>query len=340
MSSTAVSRFAALAAATLALSSPAFAVEPQYRRVTLADGRELTSEIVATLPSGLQMRVPQGLTVVSFELLVDMVPIDKAEYDAQPPWVVFYDVPPELESDVADLLNAMHIQPQSIRVSGNGVTAAMGSKAQQCGHNIGCIADEIRESPWKWVLTITPATTGGLAMSAKVNLDSRPVEPLILDGPSRNELWKKLHEAIGLEQPTGTAPRSATAANTIETAPPPSAALDEGKILALSFVPVPGLPSLAQNDLGGFALSSAVILPSAALWFVVSGQSSPTTAPGARSGATAEWAALFIGGVYAVTVVTNQVTGLKSLEKHRLAVGAAPTDRGAQLVVSTSATGR
>lgn len=299
------------------IATPAWAVEPQYRRVTLVDGRILTAEILSTEPEGLLLRVPQGDTLISFELLLDMVPIGQAEYASQPPWVVYYAVPSDLESDLTSLLGVMPgIEPQPVNVAANGVTPTMAAQASgACDGRIACIATAVSSSPWKWVLTAEPVATGGMALKSKLNTSPAIATDTPLAGRSRDDLWEGLHTAIGLQVPPGGAPR-ASAANDPEDTP---AEMDDRKIVALSFVPFPGVPSLAQHDTGGFALAMAVVVPSTAVWIGAVGQTGQS-AP--------EFSALSFAGYYAVTVLANQVAGFRSIEKKAVGLTAIPTAHG------------
>jgi hypothetical protein len=307
-------------ALALGLSGPAHALEPQYRRVTLVDGRVISAEILATESEGLRMRVPAGETLISFELLLDMVPISQAEYDAQPPWIVYFSVPPDLEEDVVELLQSVDgIVPQPVKVAANGIEAHMAAKASDC-EDINCVVGALEgASTWIWVLMASPAPTGGTRLESKLSTSSDPPLELVIDTKSRNELWEALHRSIGLVPPSGGPPKGSNG----ESDPTPTA-FDERKVVALSFVPVPGLPSLAQKDTGGFALAMSVVVPSTVVWVGAVGQLG-NSAP--------EFGALSFAGYYAVTVFANQVAGMRSLEKRRIGVSAAPTEGGGTAVV-------
>jgi hypothetical protein len=315
--------WACAAALALALAGPAHALEPQYRRVTLVDGRVISAEILATESEGLRMRVPAGETLISFELLLDMVPISQAEYDAQAPWIVYFSVPPELEQDVVELLQSVEgIVPQPVKVAANGIEAHMAAKASDC-EDINCIVGALEGAQtWIWVVMASPAPTGGTKIESKLSTSPDPPLELVVDSKSRNEMWGALHEAIGLLPPGGSAPKGPGDEPNPNGRSPQ--AFDERKVVALSFVPVPGLPSLAQKDTGGFALAMGVVVPSTVVWVGAVGQLG-NSAP--------EFGALSFAGYYAVTVFANQVAGMRSLEKRRIGVTAAPTEAGGTAVV-------
>ena len=81
------------------LADDAAADGRQFRELKLVDGRVLTVEILSTEATGLLVQLPQGTTLVSFELLVDMVPIDQAKWDNQTPWIVYVDFPASTQKE-------------------------------------------------------------------------------------------------------------------------------------------------------------------------------------------------------------------------------------------------
>jgi len=89
----------------------------------------------------------------------------------------------------------------------------------------------------------------------------------------------------------------------------------------LSWIPVPGLPSLARRDMKGFALSWGVVVPGSVAMVGVAGYSSFRSR---------QFAALGILSYGALTIATNRVVGLRGLGE--LSVGAAPTPAGGMVV--------
>lgn len=100
--------------------------------------------------------------------------------------------------------------------------------------------------------------------------------------------------------------------------------LTPGKVRALAFVPFPGFPSLVQGDLPEAGLSLALTAPMATWWVVAADR-------------TAKWEeerwAVSIGGAYAVTVVVNQITGMRSFRRHSPTVSVSPRPGGAMVTV-------
>jgi len=117
----------------LALPSVAAAQEAQYRHFKLSDGREFDAIVESTEATGFKVRVPQGETDVSFAQLFDMAPISKAQYDAQPDWVVYLAAPEERRKGLASAFHAIpHVAvygddaSTSTRLTPDQVTVASG----------------------------------------------------------------------------------------------------------------------------------------------------------------------------------------------------------------------
>lgn len=312
------------ALALFALTPDASAAERQFRDLRLADGRQITAEILSTTPKGLELQLPQGPLLLSYELLVDMAPTNQAAYDAQKPWVVYVDVPDVVERDLLELVRA--IPNLSVHEAGGsppgGLTPLAAVTAAQCERKAECIVDAVSGAPWMWVLTAEQDPSGGLTFHSKVSTSGDLPHEVSAPGLTRDELWGPLHQALGLGAPTAPAPKATSSKS---NTPKSAGVFDEKKVIALSFVPVPGMPSLAQKDGAGAALAFGVVVPSTALWVGAvgnSGQSAP------------EFLGLSVVGYYAVTVLANQVTGFRSLERGRLAVGAAPARGGGTVTVA------
>jgi hypothetical protein len=312
-----------MSVAVLALlaSTDASADDRQFRQLKLADGRGLTVEILSTEPGGLLVQLPQGRTLVSFELLIDMVPIDQATWDNQTPWIVYVDLPAAQHEDVVELLSTIpNLSVHPLTEPVGGVTAAMAAEAAGCGRKIECVVSAIASTPWKVV--ITGETKGsGLVLRSKVSSATSPAEEVTLADAERGTLWNGLHDALGLDRPAQGPPRAATEERDGDT-------FDGKRVVALSFVPFPGVPSLAQKDSSGVALALGVVVPSTALWVGAVGQTGQS-AP--------EFVGLSVAGYYVLTVLANQVTGFRSLdEEARVGITAAPTPGGATVRIAGS----
>jgi hypothetical protein len=304
------------------LAATASADDRQFRQLKLVDGRTLTVEILSTEPNGLRVRVPQGTTLVSFELLVDMVPTDQAAWENQAPWIVYLDLPAAQQQTATDLLSAIpNLSVHPLTEPVGGVTAAMAAEAAGCERKIDCVTAAIASTPWKVVVTGDPQGAG-LVLHSKISSANLPAHETALTDSGRDALWYGLHEALDLERPGQGPPKGST------PAPKERGGFDDGRVVALSFVPFPGVPSLAQKDAGGFALALGVVVPSTAVWVGAVGQTGQS-AP--------EFVGLSAAGYYVVTVLANQVAGFRSLDKSRaIGVGAAPAPGGGTVTIAGS----
>ena len=110
---------------------------------------------------------------------------------------------------------------------------------------------------------------------------------------------------------------------------PKSDVASDAKLFGMSFVPLPGYPSLRQGDTAGFALSMAVVLPATAGWIGATGKNAQSVP---------EHAAMSIGGFYVATVAINQLFGKRSRDRAaKFAMGIGPaTDQGEGTMVQVA----
>ncbi len=271
------------------------AAERQYRRIQLADGRVLVAEVLATLPEGLFIGTQQGDISLSYELLVDMAPVDEAAYAAQDPWLVLLAAPPDspLAMSLASIPGVVVWTPggavngadDRVDLTGTEQVALKG-----CAGAAGCMKGALgTTASWRWIVTRGAGdgdaadvlyglvSTGDTATTATVTADTDAA------------LWTASHEVLGLVPPTSDAP---------------FALIDDrsrggaGGSAGLTFAPVPGLPALAAGDGGRFALALGLALPATAAWVGV---------VGTHAESVPEHVALSAVGFYAITVLTNEL---------------------------------
>lgn len=304
------------------LLAPLASASEEYRVFTLADGRVLVAEVLATEASGLRVRVPQGETWIPFTELMDMVPVDREKYEAQEPWGLF------LASDAAYRPGFLAIYEglPSLVIAGEEegeplLTPEQTAAAVACDVDLECIVDALAATPrWMWVVVARmeggEATFEG-AVSTGATRTSASAPRVDIEAVN-DAAW----DALGLE-PAPEEPAAAVVAPepVVPVAPPPRIRepMDRDRVLALSFAPLPGLPSLVQGDEAGFGLAVATVVPATVLWVGATGKNSQSPLQHALLGA---------GGYYAATVVANQVFGLRSLRRADAAVGLVPTAEG------------
>ncbi len=306
------------------MATSAEASEPQYRQLTLVDGRVYFAEILETVPEGLRLRMPQGESTVPFELLKDMIPTTVAEYASQAPWRVWVSSPHE------ELLLSVLGRMEGIEATRAGALFAgdaesVSDSASRVGaigdcRDLACLSAQSKPFSWRWLI-VTDGQGDAVRLMGKTNTDaSQRANPTEGFAPSEAILWEELHTLFELALPEEEAPSNR---RPTKTARKERGAFDRQRVMALSFVPVPGLPSLAQGDQLGFAESVGIVGASTIAWAIVSDRASQSAV---------ETFGMSFAGFYTVTVLSNQVLGMRSLEKGQPVVGIAPTAQGGTAV--------
>jgi hypothetical protein len=309
------------------LTSSASAAEerrpPQYRVLRLTDGRTLTAEILSTEPTGLLLRTPQGESLISFEVLLDMAPTDATAYESQADWVVYVAVGEALQTRVLDMLAAVPgLSAHAVGSPVNGVDASAAQAALACKGDGQCIADATSSAQWMWVLTAAPGDPTP-ALNGHLNLGPTRARGDLTD-LTDNQLWLGMHTALGLRPPTRPPPAPAPKAGTKTDS---AGSMSTSTVTGLSFIPLPGIPSAAQGDWGRAALAWAVVLPATGVFAAAALSSQPDDGSGDPSAF-----AVIGGGYYVSTVFANQITGMAS-QKRTLTVGPTAERSGAQVTL-------
>jgi len=312
----------------LALLGAAEAAEPQYRQLRLVDGRVLTAQILATESDGLALQLPQGRALVPFDLLVDMLPTDALTYQEQPDWSVWVIA----DEPAADELFAAFASIDGVRATpvGDGAPEAVAAASRACDGDLDCIARVSADSGWRWLVRAEPKGGGQVRLTSRTNATSDPTSVRVTT--SLDRIDDRVHELLGLERPYEPPPSVAVGPAVVtpepegvEDGPIELPKSERRKVLVQSFVPLPGYPSLKRGDTRGLATSLAIVVPATAVWVGAVGQGSQNAG---------EFTALSLIGFYGATVLTNQVMGLRSLERQQAGLAMGPTERGGpQLVV-------
>lgn len=311
----------------LALAAPAFAQDTVLRTISLVDGRRFDAEILSTAATGMQVRVAQGTLLVPFELLVDISPIPGST-PAGEPWRVLADFPDDVEPTTDQILEAMPALAPSHIGGTDDLSPVKVSEVAGCGTDILCMSTALHDNPWRFVVVGTHTPQGGLVIESIVST-SQDILPMRIEVSSTDprSLWSAMHTALGLDTPAALPPELTAGHRTKpphpESARPQPVAGTGGhpsaaKVRALSFVPLPGAPSMACKDGGGAATALAVVLPSTAAWVGLS-------ALATRSDGV-DFGVLSAAGYYGLTVMANQWTGERSLRK--VTTVALPAEQG------------
>lgn len=239
-------------AVLLALVFPAssFAQNPQYRKLELTDGRQIRAEVLATEATGLRMRLPQGETLVSFEILMDMVPIDPLEYRDQSSVTVWV-APTSIDADLRRIYGAVPALVVTGPDQPGGLAPDLVTKLTACADDLDCMAEAVGDGPWMWLVTGAPPQDGSTAAMVLRGRSSggppvRRSEALTVEVTN---LWRAAHEVIEL-LPPATIPRVVLAPSEVPGKDPnkPAWTLERASKLTVPRLFVPGLASFQQTD--------------------------------------------------------------------------------------------
>ncbi len=293
----------------LGLLAPAQAQE--FRRITLSDGRALAARVDATTADGLTLSVPQGQVRVPFTLVMNIENIDEATWQGQPTWEVLllpFGGPAPLSAEAEAATREALARLPATRVSrlgdlsgklDPGTLAALSA----CGANLDCALPHAAKAGMSALVTATvlpgdPArvllrgvfvATPTVRGEGDASISGAPYQhPRELLTAAALSLLVMPSEATLASLPAAlTPPAAATPAKPPEVvatptptpAPeprPPREPMDEAKLRAMAWVPLPGAPALAKKDWGGVAASWALAVPSSALLIYGAGQGAMT----------------------------------------------------------------
>lgn len=318
----------------LACAAEAYAQDSaQYRHLELSDGRTFEAIILATEPSGFKVKVPQGEMKIPFPLLRDMVPSDKAAYDAQPDWYVYLAVPEERRRGVAAAFEAIpHVDVHGMPGAPAGrLTAQQEQAAAGCGTDISCVGTATKDAPWMWVVSVNQEGTE-LVFESRTNLDvgpaRNPLRAQMIDGAKVGQAaWTALELVPNSAESVAVAPTDGKdPAEPKEAKAPKEPKAGGGGSSKLAYVPLPGAPALANGDMGGFGLAMAVAVPATALW---------VNAVGHEATRPVEHVALGVGGFYALTLAVNHAVAGRGAASD-VVVGMQPSRGGAAVSVTVA----
>jgi hypothetical protein len=304
------------------------AQDKQYRELKLTDGRTIKAEVLETVATGLEMRVPQGKTLISFEILMDMVPIEAPEYRVQEPVRVYVHAPGN-EEKFAAVYGAI----EKLELAGEsnlppGVVIAL----EGCEADFDCMSDALSGQPWMWLVTATPPTDdreAALIVRGRTTGGQQiAIEETRTD--TATDIWHAAHAVIGLIG-EGDVPKSVLSALgedkvdlQPEPAPDPEAGLGwtKARVYSSSFFPVPGYTAARQGDTGGLAVGLTVgLLGTGATAGILAATRAADSGPidgldGRIDGGEAAEIAVFSAATYyALSVVLNQATGMRAYNR-------------------------
>jgi len=324
-------------AISLAVGLNGVAEAGEYRELTLSDGRVLQADVLETLPTGLRVETPHGQSLIAFELLTNMEPITGTEFSEQASWVVYLYAPEAKR----ELLSKIYAHIGQVDVYGSPATQGYLTSDQEmamegCAADLTCISKLSRDlgTPWMWVVSLARPEGGEWTVTAGVSGGSEK-HKTVVSGSTPAEWYRVAHESVGLEAPkmTRTAeihlfgagkPEKPSRADKGGKGEPTDGVAKKGEkepkapkapkapkepkvrtaedLKRLGYVPLPGMPALAEQDMAGFGLAIGTAVPLTAVWAGAVGKH-------AQSGA--EFATLTALGFYALTVSINKLTHRK-----------------------------
>lgn len=307
--------------ASILLPGASQAQERQYRHIKLIDGRELKAEILQTVSLGLEVNLPQGKALIRFDLLVDMVPIERTDFEAEDPAYVWVRAPGNEE-----VVHEAYRQIPKLKMADE---AYLGRKTfadmNACGADFECMSRVVDGRKWLWIVVATPPTDdrdAAIVFRSRTNYgDYVEVHEAAKANPE--DVKPAALKAIGLI-PDQEPPRQRLWGSSDVGKPPrgnPSVTIARDRGTAL--VPVPGYAFLRQGRPGAFAASliGSVAASSGTAIFLMTNDVDPKIA-GSISGI----------GFYGLCLATNGIAG-KS-RKRFTAVSALPRQSGAAVSFS------
>lgn len=286
------------------MASTRLASAAEYRHVTLADGRVFDAEIVDYTAATIRVRIPQGEIQVDPNQIVDMQPIAASVWEAQAPWTaVVLRVPSarDVEQELSALLSSMPgvlVQPIDHLPLGAQEREALTA----CGSDVACAAAVIPASVATLLVgaeLLQPEGQPRLRLSTTFIGAPRSRRQLETDFPA-NDRQREANLRLAIHAGLGITPSHLLPALSLVS--PALPALEHPHLGALSYLPVPGLPSLFRRDLGGFFATLAVVVPGTLAMTTVVGRAAPHSA---------ELKALSLLSSYGLTVSMNRAIGLR-----------------------------
>ncbi len=300
--------------------------------------------MVHNAPDAMHLETAQGVVVVSIFEVDDIQTLTAEQWAAYEPvtWTVILDAPAELERALGVLERALEVGLAAIpglRTWSSGPTtpSPVVRAIASCAADVACIAELGPDDAPTWVLQARLGDDGGVELRGRgpgprsaalaTTLVAEPAgffeglqELLGLQPePADEALEERLAELLAPVEPVA---EPAPVADEPGARPPrkPRRELTRGQVTALSFVPVPGLPSLMQGDGAGFAIAMSAATVGSAIW---------VGAVGFGASSAGEHAALGATGTYVCSVAASQILGERSRRRASLAV--LPTHGGAKV---------
>jgi len=259
--------------AALLSSGTAFGAE--YRKITLANGREVPAEIKSITADEMVLQTPQGEMRISPNDLRNMDSMTTEEYLALPAWRVLVlpfggDSADEDDSNFAHLFAVRvlksidAVSPQVVGDLPSSVGDSTRSALKSCGTDLQCatrhgatadadvvIMGRIDPVAEKRVLTLGAVFVDAPAARQRLEL---PYAGELIN--HRKRLTTSMYESLFLTPPEGAEIPTLPVAQAVPTKPKTTG---EADLARLAWTPVPGMTALKQGNRAGFATAMGVV---------------------------------------------------------------------------------
>lgn len=311
-----------LLAGLLSLACLTAAEAAELRRLTLANGLSIDVEVAATEAEGLRVTSMQGTFLVPYEELADMVPVATLAAEAERTWRVVVGADAASTPYVSAALAT--IPGLRVLTAEDGLPSDSAAAIDLCALDAACIAAAVPGEGWRFSLVVErPGEAGPGAVIGRLAADTSDVR-IPLESFTPELLRAAIQAALGLIP--DAAPEALTLTfDTLNTAEEKAARragrgggapASQARVVALSFVPIPGFPSLMQKDYGSFGIALATSVAASTGWVLGTGHTATSRG---------EHALMSVAGAYAFTVAANQALGFRSLNRSKVALSVAPS---------------
>ncbi|MFT6142444.1 MAG: hypothetical protein ACJAZO_001553 [Myxococcota bacterium] len=347
-----------------ALLLPLAASAQEYRRVSTIDGRDFIAEVVGSDESGFILRVLPGRLRLPYAELAGMEDSSEEAFDNQADWPVWVASTASARAGFVSAIRAIDgvaVIGVADTAASPALIAEAEACALDLGCATDVFAaiapvwilrttlvggeaifeTNIAGTDFTNVVRSDRANPSAVGNAVYDALGIVPPEGVVIQLPEDTPDTTMVRpDVVGTEPDSsgtdisGTAPDTATttsdttapdATDHSVTPPPPARGTwTRERVMASSFIPLPGYTSFAQGDTAGGLLSIVTVVPLTAAWTGVAGKTSQTSG---------EHVALSVGGFYVATVVANQVFGLNT-QRRSVAASVAPVEGGAVIVFS------
>jgi hypothetical protein len=288
------------------LAFPGTAMASGAAQLTLVDGMQLEVEIVETESAGFRVRIAQGVWFVPFVDLANFVDLPPGHQPAPVDWTLVLVGEPDAAAIGRVALGALD---RVVVVDAAEATGAAADAVAACGRDVDCMALTHTEPGWVWFVHVMLDGTTSVRFDARhtaIGAAASQETGALAAGSAA--VVGAAARSLGLDAPEVLPEGTALLLDPLLKRPEPSARrpLTPARIAALSFVPLPGFPSLLKRDYGAFGAAFATTVG-------VSAALIASTGAGATS--QSERIGISVLGTYVASVASSQLFGHLNLRR-------------------------